>query len=348
MTDINDPPAIVSVIVPTFNRARYLPDALDSVLQQGIDGMETIVVDDGSTDDTEIAVAGYGSAVTYVRQTHQGAAAARNTGVARATGRFISFLDSDDVWMPGKTQIELALFEQNPGIDAMISDSERWRENTLVCSSWLEDRGLVVSGESPVPLHPTSHLKAGKVFATCSLTIRRAALDRLGHPPFDTSLETHEDMDFAVRMYRCCSILVLPQTLARVRRFDDGSRAGRPVPGTEYPAAVKRAMARRKYRIYEKALRQPGWSSDALLDIQAARREAAREFADNVSGWSRRGLASLVVAELRHAAFGSAATVAMRGLLPERGRSLLGQIAAARVRRRMEAGSARAREGSLP
>ena len=140
------------MIVPTFNRAKYLPDALDSVLRQGIDGLETIVVDDGSTDETEAVVAPYGSAVHYVRHEHRGAAAARNAGVALATGRFISFLDSDDVWMAGKTKTELAVFDEHPAVDAVISDSERWRENKLVCSSWLADRGLFVSGETPVPL----------------------------------------------------------------------------------------------------------------------------------------------------------------------------------------------------
>ena len=99
-----DTNVLVSVVIPTFNRARYLPDALDSVARQGVEGIETIVVDDGSTDETEAVVAAYGSAVRYVRQPHHGAAAARNTGVALATGRFISFLDSDDIWMPAKTR----------------------------------------------------------------------------------------------------------------------------------------------------------------------------------------------------------------------------------------------------
>ena len=228
-----DTNVLVSVVIPTFNRARYLPDALNSVARQGVEGIETIVVDDGSTDETEAVVAAYGSAVRYVRQPHHGAAAARNTGVALATGRFISFLDSDDIWMPAKTRAELAVFAAEPAVDAVISDSERWRENALVCPSWLADRGFVAADEGPVPLHPIQHLKTGKIFATCSLILRRAAVDRLGFPPFDTTLETHEDWDFAVRMYHACSIVVLPRVLAQVRRFDDGSRVGRPLPGTD-------------------------------------------------------------------------------------------------------------------
>jgi hypothetical protein len=155
-------------------------------------------------------------------------------------------------------------------------------------------------------------------------------------------------MDFAMRMYHGCSILVVPKAMAQVRRFDDGSRVGRPLPGTEYPPAVKRAMADRRYRIYEKALRLRGWPDDALPFIQAARRDAARDFADNLTGWRRAGLASMVVSELRHAAFGSAATTAMHGLLPERGRALLRHLRASRVRRQMSAAAeARAPEGGV-
>jgi glycosyltransferase involved in cell wall biosynthesis len=320
MNDASRP--TLSVVIPTFNRARYLPDALESIVAQGIDRVQTIVVDDGSTDETESVIARYGSAVQYVRQPNRGTAAARNAGLALATGRFIAFLDSDDVWLPGKAKEELAILERDPSVDAVITDSERWLGHRLVCSSWLADRGLVTSSDQPMPLLPV-HLQKGKIFATCSLTIRPTVLTRLGLPLFDTSLATHEDLDFAIRMQHCCSIVVLPKVLARVRRFDDGSRVGRPVPGTEYPPSVKRIMAFRRYRIFEKALRLSGWPDDSVSYLQAGRREAATEFADNLIGWHRPGLASLVVSELRHAAFGSAAAVAVRGLLPERGRALL-------------------------
>jgi glycosyltransferase involved in cell wall biosynthesis len=318
----------VSIVIPTFNRARYLPDALDSVFRQDVDAMQAIVIDDGSTDDTESVIAAYGRGVQYVRQKHQGAAAARNAGVALATGAFISFLDSDDVWMPGKTKAELAVFDENPGADAVISDSERWLGGKLVCSSWLADRGLVVTSEAPIPLQ-VPHLEKGKIFATCSLIVRRRALERLGLPLFDTSFETHEDLDFAIRMQHCCSIMVLPKTLAQVRRFDDGSRVGRPLPGTEYPPALKRTMAYRRYRIFEKALGLRGWPDAAVPYLHAGRSEAANDFANNLRGWHR-DVASIVAGELRHASFGSAATIMVHALLPEKGRVLLRSLGTAR------------------
>jgi glycosyltransferase involved in cell wall biosynthesis len=312
---------VFSVILPTFNRAVLLPEALDSVFIQGVPDVQVIVIDDGSTDDTEAVVAAYGRGVQYVRQTNSGVAAARNTGLNLAKGRLISFLDSDDVWLPGKMKAELIIFDGNPSADAVISDSERWLENELVCPSWFAEQGLVV--REPAALAPTPPLWARrKIFATCCLTITRAALERLGQPPFDTSFETHQCWDFAVRMIHSCNVIVLPNRTAKIRRFDDGTRVGRPLPGTPYPPAVKRVHAYRRYRIFEKAQRMKGWPAEVIPHIERARSEAAREFADNLRGWSRRGLARIVASEFQRGAFGSAAVVLASGLAPERIRSL--------------------------
>lgn len=314
---------IFSVIIPTFNRARFLPDALDSVFVQGVPDVQVIVVDDGSTDNTEAVVTAYGRGVQYVRQKNSGVAAARNTGVNLATGRFISFLDSDDVWLPGKMKAELSIFDGNPSAEAVISDSERWIENELVCPSWFEEQGLVVPGHKPAPLPPTPPLWATrKICATCCLTITRAALERLGHPAFDISFQTHQCWDFAIRMIHSCNVIVLPDRTAIIRRFDDGTRVGRPLPGTPYPPALKRVMAYRRYRLFEKAQSMKGWPAEVVPHIEAARSAAAREFADNSSGWRRLDLARLVVKELLRGAFGSAAVVMASGLSPARLRSM--------------------------
>jgi glycosyltransferase involved in cell wall biosynthesis len=312
-----------SVILPTFNRARLLPDALDSIFVQGVPEVQVIIVDDGSTDETQAVVAAYGRGVQYVRQKNSGVAAARNTGCSLATGRFISFLDSDDVWMPGKMKAELSIFNEDPSAEAVISDSERWLEDELVCPSWFAEQGLVVPGNKPAPLPQSPPLWARrKIFATCCLTITRAALERLGNPPFDTSFETHQCWDFAIRMIHSCKVIVLPERTAIIRRFDDGTRVGRPLPGTQYPPAVKRVMAYRRYRIFEKAQRMKGWPDEVIPHIETARSEAAREFADNLNGWRSPDLARLIIKELRRGAFGSAAVVMASGLAPARLRSL--------------------------
>src|SRR6056297_1668487 len=96
----------VSVIVPTYNRADALPRTVESVLGQTLDDLELIVVDDASTDDTPAVIDDYDDdRVQFVQhERNQGASAARNTGIDRAEGDYVAFLDSDDVWRPTKLE----------------------------------------------------------------------------------------------------------------------------------------------------------------------------------------------------------------------------------------------------
>lgn len=104
----------VSVVIPTYNYGRYLPRAIEGALEQGQDvagGVEVIVVDDGSTDDTEEVMRRFEGRVAYVRQRNQREAAARNNGAARANGEYLAFLDPDDYWLPGKLAADVRRFE---------------------------------------------------------------------------------------------------------------------------------------------------------------------------------------------------------------------------------------------
>jgi glycosyltransferase involved in cell wall biosynthesis len=92
----------VSVVIPAYNAASVLPRAIESVLGQTSRPEEVIVVDDGSTDNTAQVATQYGPSITYIRQDNAGASAARNRGIAEATGEWIAFLDSDDEWLPPK------------------------------------------------------------------------------------------------------------------------------------------------------------------------------------------------------------------------------------------------------
>src|SRR5271170_4475779 len=126
-----DDSPVLSVVIPTYNRAYILREAIDSVLCQGLP-LEVIVVDDGSTDDTASVIAEYDERVRYTYQENQGAAAARNTGIRQVRGEFISLLDSDDVWLPGKTKVELELLSRSPNVGAIASNAESYREGRLV------------------------------------------------------------------------------------------------------------------------------------------------------------------------------------------------------------------------
>jgi len=106
--------SLVSVIVPSYNHGIYIPDALDSVLNQTHKNVEVIVVDDGSTDNTQDVVARYGDQVHYEYQLNQGLAVARNTGLRLAAGDFVVFLDADDLLLSRMIEKSLMRFEAEP------------------------------------------------------------------------------------------------------------------------------------------------------------------------------------------------------------------------------------------
>ncbi len=92
----------LSVIIPTYNRADLIRSTIDSIVNCGEEELEIVVVDDGSTDQTPDVVRPLGSPVRYLRQDNQGLAAARNNGFQASCGKYVAFLDSDDLWLPGR------------------------------------------------------------------------------------------------------------------------------------------------------------------------------------------------------------------------------------------------------
>ena len=276
---------LFSIIIPTFNRGRILRDALESVFVQGVPEIEVIVVDDGSTDDTKAVVGAYGGRVQYVYQENQGPAAAKNEGIRRARGRYVAFLDSDDVWLPGKLRTELEHFRAFPTANVVISNCEVWIENTLESDSWLRDRFAQRDLALPpapafLPKHASIWL-SGKLFATCCMTLERRVLHRLGGEPFDVSLRSSEDWDFEIRLLRISHVLILPEVLAKVRRFDDGTRLDRPfpIPNSPYTPDQYRIATHRWYKILEKTLAMGGWSEDVLAQLYEAKRAMAEQMA---------------------------------------------------------------------
>jgi glycosyltransferase involved in cell wall biosynthesis/GT2 family glycosyltransferase len=118
-----DPSPTVSVVIPTYNRARWLPETVASVLAQTAPPLEIIIVDDGSTDDTLEVCSGFPGPVRCIRQDNRGVGAARNRGAAEARGQWIAFLDSDDLWTPDKLEVQLAALHET-GADWSITDCQ--------------------------------------------------------------------------------------------------------------------------------------------------------------------------------------------------------------------------------
>jgi len=172
----------LSVIVPVYEMGRYLPEAIASIEAQGVDDVEIIVVDDGSTDETPQVVATLGDRVVAIRQDNAGPAAARNRGLAVARGDLIAFLDADDLWPEGKLELQVGRLDGDPELDAVLGRIQ------FVA---LED-GVVPEVEFEDPDAQTAthvHLGSG--------VYRRRAFDRIGG--FDESLRFSEDVDWFMR-----------------------------------------------------------------------------------------------------------------------------------------------------
>ena len=135
---------LVSVVVTTYNQASYIIQTIESALAQTYEPYEVIVVDDGSTDETQACIAFFGDRIISVRQNNSGVAGSRNTGISKARGDYIAFLDGDDLWDPEKlsSQVEAAI--ANPASGLIVVDGQEFDESGIISSSlffepWCKD-----------------------------------------------------------------------------------------------------------------------------------------------------------------------------------------------------------------
>jgi glycosyltransferase involved in cell wall biosynthesis len=123
--------SLVSVIIPTFNRAHLLEQAIKSVCNQTVTDIEVIVVDDGSSDGTSDMVKRFGDRVRFFRQEHGGLNVARNFGLHQARGNFIALLDDDDLWLPFKIELQLSVMNRFPELSYVFSDFVIFNESGI-------------------------------------------------------------------------------------------------------------------------------------------------------------------------------------------------------------------------
>jgi glycosyltransferase involved in cell wall biosynthesis len=189
---------LVTAVIPTYNRADTVARAIDSVLGQTYPRIETIVVDDGSTDGTAAVLAGYGDRIRVVSQPNAGASAARNAGIRAASGEIVTFLDSDDRWLPAKTERQVDLLARaGPSVVCCICDT------TMRYAGGRELRAFEQSALAPgraeaiwtnvLPVLATRFLLFNQAAA-----IRRPALLACGG--FDEALWVMEDYDLALKL----------------------------------------------------------------------------------------------------------------------------------------------------
>lgn len=187
--------ALVSVIIPTYNRASVVTRAIKSVMAQDYEPIEVIVVDDASTDDTRRAVDGLRDArIRYiVRSENRGAAAARNTGIKAAQGAFIAFLDSDDEYLEGRLTAQVRAFETlDPAVGLVfVNYCEIGRDRTVRFPPEVKSGYVQVGRSFPASVfcNPPS-----------AWMVRRSCFDAAGL--FDEGLWTMEDLDMFARLVR--------------------------------------------------------------------------------------------------------------------------------------------------
>lgn len=204
-------PSLVSVIIPCYNTAVYLAEAVDSALRQTYADFEVIVIDDGSTDNTSEVMARFSSdnRLCYHYQSNEGLSAARNKGIKLANGSFIALLDADDVWEKEKLAQQVAVLEKDASIGLVFSDFSSFDVNGIIASR--KNSGCYNEGVDFERLfhrnnfiYPSTVLIRQEVFESCGL--------------FDTKLRSAEDYDMWLRIAKTYRIVGIDAALVRIRQ----------------------------------------------------------------------------------------------------------------------------------
>jgi glycosyltransferase involved in cell wall biosynthesis len=200
---------LVSIVIPTFNCAKYLPESVGSAVEQNFPEKEVIAVDDGSTDNTKEVLERFKDKIKYIYQENSGASSARNRAVDQSRGKYIAFLDADDIWLPGKLQKQVEFFQRQPGsVRLTYTDWEYFFEPHDLRPHWVLK---IFAYEGKV----TRQLFCHDFIYTPTVMIEREFLTSIG--PFDSGLAIAEDYDMWLRASAVCEFRFLPEVLTAVR-----------------------------------------------------------------------------------------------------------------------------------
>ncbi|MBV6627760.1 MAG: glycosyltransferase family 2 protein [Rivularia sp. (in: Bacteria)] len=188
----------VSVIIPTYNRAHLVQDAVESVLNQTYQDFELIVIDDGSTDNTKEVLAVYKDKLAYIYQENRGRSSARNHGIKIAQGEYIAFLDSDDVWFPDKLERQVPILEYAPSDVVLVHGYKCMVDKNLQpVAGWeLKLRRLYAQAEKGEETYE-NYLQSTCIF-TSTILLRKTALLEING--YDVSIQGREDLDLYLRL----------------------------------------------------------------------------------------------------------------------------------------------------
>lgn len=198
----------VSVVIPTYNAARFVTEAIKSVLAQTFKDYEILVIDDGSTDDTREVLAKYRSPVQYLYKSNGGVSSARNYGIENARGKYIAFLDADDLWMPEKLERQVAVLESNENVGVCYAATQKVDEN-LEIIGYIEAKFYDDYSEALL-------LNLNIVAGSCSSAIVRRDIAQQTDG-FDTQFSTCADWEYWLRLSLLTQFSPLNEYLVKYR-----------------------------------------------------------------------------------------------------------------------------------
>jgi SAM-dependent methyltransferase len=251
---------IVTVIMPFLNAERHIAAAIDSVRAQTLDGWELLLVDDGSSDRSRsIAEARAGRDPDRIRVlqhaggANRGIAASRNLAMRAARGRYVAFLDADDLYEPRRLEVHVRVLEADAGLGVVLSADRYWHDSPASGQAAVHDRGRVIrpagpSGrriEPPAFIAATLMTPAAPMTAICSVTFRRSAFDAIGGAP-DEFRGLYEDQVLLCKLLLQYPVLALDEPLARYRQHPESvTRGNAPIncgPGSAAQQARSRFL----------------------------------------------------------------------------------------------------------
>ena len=233
----------ISVIIPNYNYGRYLRQAIDSALGQTLPPHEVIVVDDGSTDNTDEILADYQDRIKVARQQNQGVATARNKGAGIATGDLLGFLDSDDVWLPTKLELQVKRFLAEPdlglvhcGVLNIDSDGVPLEKRVDGMEGW-------------VALEMLRFRKSVVIAPGSASLIPRSVFEEVGGYDTDRRLHPSEDWDLSYRIACSHKIGFVPEVLIHYRQHGKNDHLNIRAMEQAMMLAYAKAFARANFQL---------------------------------------------------------------------------------------------------
>jgi glycosyltransferase involved in cell wall biosynthesis len=200
----------VSIIIPVYNASKHITRTLDSIQKQTFNNYEVIVVDDGSTDDSEIKIKEHPLNVKLIKKMNGGASSARNVGINAAKGKYIAFLDADDEWLPSKLSVQMMHMEENKSLIALYCKDYNLRGQAKTCTHNLPE--LIEKSCEEIFIQPYN-------LTTSSFLVKSTVIRGVGG--FDEDLKTAEDIDLYLKVSLLGNIGELSESLCIKHEMED-------------------------------------------------------------------------------------------------------------------------------